>query len=135
MMCNIFICCFLDTWIFPLVQMGQLGVSQDESITERLLSEAPLGTNLNIATGYFNLTRKYMRTIINASNANCQVLMAHPTANGFLGAKGFAGGIPDAYSLIAQRFHEKLEKNQQNYRITLQEYIRNGWTYHAKGLW
>lgn len=56
-------------------------------------------------------------------------------ANGFQGAKGAAGGIPAAYCLIADRFRRKIENSQQTHRITLQEYLKKGWTYHAKGLW
>ena len=36
--------------------------------------------------------------------------MAHPKANGFLGAKGFAGGIPHAYTHIAKKFYNKIDK-------------------------
>lgn len=56
-------------------------------------------------------------------------------ANGFLGAKGPAGGIPWAYSLIAHKFHKQVVNNKQQFRINLLEYLRIGWTYHAKGLW
>ncbi|KAJ8923167.1 hypothetical protein NQ315_001721 [Exocentrus adspersus] len=124
-----------DTWIFPMVQMGQLGIEQDSQITARLLAEAPRGSRLEIATGYFNLTSRYMNTLIQKSQAQCDILMAHPKANGFLGAKGPAGGIPWAYSLIAQKFQKQVANNKQQYRIRLFEYLRNGWTYHAKGLW
>lgn len=58
--------------------MGQLGVQQDAVITEKLLSDAPKGTKLNISTGYFNLTQLYMKTIIRRSVADCNILMAHP---------------------------------------------------------
>lgn len=68
----------VDTWVFPLVQMGQLGVVQDSLVTERILSDAPEGTKLFIATGYFNLTSSYSSTIVNNSVAECNVLMAHP---------------------------------------------------------
>lgn len=46
-----------------------------------------------------------------------------------------AGGIPDAYCLIAQRFRNSANRLGQGYRIHLQEYLKKGWTYHAKGLW
>lgn len=61
-----------------MVQMGQLGIEQDVMITEKLLSDAPVGTTLNISTGYFNLTNLYMKTIIKKSKATCNILMAHP---------------------------------------------------------
>lgn len=56
-------------------------------------------------------------------------------ANGFLGAKGIAGWIPYAYSLIARQFKQFFTKNNQENRIELLEYTRDGWTYHSKGLW
>ncbi|ENN73939.1 CDP-diacylglycerol--glycerol-3-phosphate 3-phosphatidyltransferase, mitochondrial isoform X2 [Dendroctonus ponderosae] len=124
-----------DTYIFPTFQMGQLGVEQDSYITEKVLGEAPVGSKLRIATGYFNLTSQYMSTLIHDCQADCEILMAHPKANGFLGAKGLAGGIPYAYSLIAEKFRRQCEKNKQQHRIYLLEYLRDGWTYHGKGLW
>lgn len=56
-------------------------------------------------------------------------------ANGFLGAKGPAGGIPAAYSLLAKKFYETIQKNHQDHRVSLLEYERPDWSYHAKGLW
>lgn len=62
---------------------------------------------------------------------NCNVLQA----NGFKGAKGPAGAIPDAYCLIADKFRQNIEKVGCSDRVSLLEYLREGWTYHAKGLW
>ena len=39
-------------------------------------------------------------------------LMAHPTANGFLGSRFPAGGIPAAYTLIANKFFDLVAKNE-----------------------
>ena len=68
----------VDTWIFPLVQMGQLGIEHDASITNNILRNAPLGSQLLIATSYFNLTHRYMHTIMYDTKAECKLLMAHP---------------------------------------------------------
>ncbi|XP_055631204.1 CDP-diacylglycerol--glycerol-3-phosphate 3-phosphatidyltransferase, mitochondrial isoform X2 [Toxorhynchites rutilus septentrionalis] len=124
-----------DTWIFPLIEMGQLGIHHDSLVTKSLLSGCLRDSKLKLATGYFNLTETYMDTLTKACQAECSILMAHPNANGFLGAKGPAGGIPAAYSLIAKKFYEQLKKSGQNNRVSLLEYERTGWTYHAKGLW
>lgn len=124
-----------DTWIFPTIQMGQLGIEQDSQITDKILGDAPESSKLKIATGYFNLTDQYMYTLIHKSRADCEIIMAHPKANGFLGARGPAGGIPYAYSIIAHQFRRQYENYGQDFRIKLLEYLRNGWTYHAKGLW
>lgn len=51
------------------------------------------------------------------------------------GAKGVAGAIPAAYTTIEKQFYQKSEKLDQSDRINLWEFIRPGWTYHAKGLW
>lgn len=76
-----------------------------------------------------------MDTLVKECDANCSIIMAHPNANGFKGAKGPAGGIPDAYSLLAKRFYEKIIEHGQEDRIALLEYERADWTYHAKGIW
>ncbi|KAL0113108.1 hypothetical protein PUN28_012370 [Cardiocondyla obscurior] len=124
-----------DTWIFPLVQMGQLNVYHDSEITLKLLKTASAGTTLKLATGYFNLTYDYSQAVLKDCQATCQLLTAHPTANGFFNAKGIAGGIPAAYTRIMQSFYNLCEKMNQQNRITLWEFVKPGWTYHAKGLW
>ncbi|KAM8704719.1 hypothetical protein ACLKA7_009213 [Drosophila subpalustris] len=124
-----------DTWVFPLVEMGQIGIHHDSVVTKQLLSKCIAGSRLKLATGYFNLTQEYMDTITHKCLAQCSILMAHPNANGFQGAKGPAGGIPAAYTLIAKSFYESLVRRQQNHRVNFFEYQKHGWTYHAKGLW
>lgn len=124
-----------DTWIFPTLEMGQLNVHHDSIVMKKLLSSVEDGARVNMATGYFNLTDSLMDTIVNECQAECSIVMAHPNANGFKGANFPAGGIPDAYSLLARRFLEQIRKCQQHDRISLLEYERPHWTYHAKGLW
>ncbi|XP_050461494.1 CDP-diacylglycerol--glycerol-3-phosphate 3-phosphatidyltransferase, mitochondrial isoform X1 [Cataglyphis hispanica] len=124
-----------DTWIFPLVQMGQLDIYHDSDITLKLIQTAPMGATLRLATGYFNLTFDYIQALLRDCQATCHLLTAHPTANGFFNAKGIAGGIPAAYTKIEESFYDLCEKMDQQSRITLWEFIKPGWTYHAKGLW
>lgn len=124
-----------DTWIFPLVQMGQLNVSHDSQVTLKLLQTAPPGTTLRLATGYFNLTSEYSNALLRDCQGTCQLLTAHPTANGFFSAKGVAGGIPAAYTKIEELFCKRCDKLGQQERVTLYEFVKPGWTYHAKGLW
>ncbi|XP_023287829.1 CDP-diacylglycerol--glycerol-3-phosphate 3-phosphatidyltransferase, mitochondrial isoform X2 [Orussus abietinus] len=124
-----------DTWVFPLVQMGQLNIWHDSEVTLRLLQTAPPGATLRLATGYFNLTSEYGTALLKQCQASCQLLTAHPSANGFFGAKGIAGGIPAAYTYIEDTFLKTCERLGQEERVTLWEFTRPGWTYHAKGLW
>lgn len=70
-----------DTWIFPLVEMGQLGIHHDSLVTRKLLSKAQPASQLKLATGYFNLTDDYMQTITTGCPAQCSILMAHPSVS------------------------------------------------------
>ena len=79
-----------DTWVVPLVQMFPFGIRQDEFVTRELLSSACQTCKLFLASGYFNLTRKYMDIMLR-SPAECEILTAHPTVNGFYEANGVAG--------------------------------------------
>lgn len=67
-----------DTWIFPLIEMGQLGIHHDSLITKNLLSGCLKDSKLKLATGYFNLTETYMNTLTNDCEAECNIVMAHP---------------------------------------------------------
>lgn len=125
----------IDTWIFPFIEMGQLGIHHDSIVTDAIFAKSLPGSRIHLTTGYFNLTQTYMDTIIAKCQAYCDILMAHPNANGFQGAKGVAGGIPAAYSQISKKFLQHIAAANQSERIKMFEFERNGWTYHAKGLW
>lgn len=70
-----------DTWIFPLVQMGQLGIFMDNICTAKILENVPSDAELCLATGYFNLTKDYMNSLLNVAQPNVHILMAHPLVN------------------------------------------------------
>lgn len=124
-----------DTWVYPFVQMGQLNIHQDSEVTSDLLQRSPSGSEIHLATGYFNLPKQYAEIILNKSQATYQILTAHPTTNGFLNARGLAGGIPALYTQLAKEFFLKSYELKQNNRVLIHEYMHPGWTYHGKGLW
>ncbi|KAK2820584.1 hypothetical protein Q5P01_023543 [Channa striata] len=123
-----------DTWVFPLVQMKPLGIQVDEQVTQRLLTDAGPDSTVFLTSGYFNLTRAYMRLVLGAG-ASYRILTASPEVNGFFGAKGVAGAIPAAYIHIARQFYNQVCQLGQQERVHLHEYHRKQWTFHAKGLW
>uniref|UniRef100_A0A3Q3IQT4 CDP-diacylglycerol--glycerol-3-phosphate 3-phosphatidyltransferase n=1 Tax=Monopterus albus TaxID=43700 RepID=A0A3Q3IQT4_MONAL len=123
-----------DTWVFPLVQMKPLGIRMDEQVTQRLLTDAGPDSTVFLTSGYFNLTRTYMRLVLGAG-ASYRILTASPEVNGFFGAKGVAGAIPAAYTHIARQFYNQVCQLGQEERVHLHEYHRPQWTFHAKGLW
>jgi CDP-diacylglycerol--glycerol-3-phosphate 3-phosphatidyltransferase len=67
-----------DTWLYPFIEMGQLGIKNDSIATKKLIESAPPGASLAVSTGYFNLTDQYSQSIINNSKATFNILMAHP---------------------------------------------------------
>ena len=85
-----------------------------------------------LTSGYFNLTRAYMRLVLGA-DADYRILTASPEVNGFYGAKGVAGAIPAAYVHIARQFYGNVRRLGQQERVHLYEYHRPQWTFHAKG--
>ncbi|XP_046840522.1 CDP-diacylglycerol--glycerol-3-phosphate 3-phosphatidyltransferase, mitochondrial-like [Xenia sp. Carnegie-2017] len=123
-----------DTVIYPLLQMGLFGITQDENVTLKLLLDMPEASTTHLATGYFNLTPHYSNCILN-SKGNYEILCAHPLANGFYKAGGIIGGIPDAFTNFAKEFFNHVQHFKHFEWIKVNEYIRSYWTFHAKGLW
>lgn len=70
-----------DTWVFPLIQMGEYEIRQDERVTQGLLGSAPPDSLIRLATGYFNLTGEYADTLLKDCKANISLLMAHPNVS------------------------------------------------------
>ena len=124
----------VDTVIFPTVQMGLYGITEDCDVTSSILRAGEEGSSYHFATGYFNLTERFMRDIME-TRSRYSLLMAHPEANGFLGARFPIGGIPHAYTDIARTFRGRLLASGMAGRARLFEYRRPGWTFHGKGLW
>jgi len=57
----------VDTWVFPTVQMGPLGIRQDEQTLLWLLKQLPSGADLHLSSPYFNLTPAYEEAILEAA--------------------------------------------------------------------
>ena len=70
--------CEIDTWIFPLIQMGPFGIYDDEHVTKTLLCKAEESDRIFLASGYFNLTEEYIKEILHESRAQFHILTASP---------------------------------------------------------
>ena len=66
-----------DTVVYPLVQMGQYGIQQEEQVMVKMLQEANHGDHIHLASGYFNLPQIYMNPMLKSS-AEYSVLAASP---------------------------------------------------------
>lgn len=125
-----------DTAVLPVIQMGPFNIRQDEKLTLQLLQIADQQKNwtIDLTSGYFNFTEKYKSYILN-TRAKFQFLTASPEANGFFNSKGVSRFLPPAYTYIEKKFYKQVKSMKRQDDISIEEYKRPGWTYHAKGLW
>ncbi|KZS89970.1 hypothetical protein SISNIDRAFT_444667 [Sistotremastrum niveocremeum HHB9708] len=136
-----------ETMISPIIQSQPLGMREEERSFLHLFAHLKRQTitryekpHMDLTSGYFGLHRPYQRFVID-SGIDCRILVASPEANGFLGSKGLSGLIPEAYTLLEKRFWNKVLKAKRQWHteagggIELREWRKDGWTYHAKGVW
>ncbi|KAG1723708.1 hypothetical protein EDB19DRAFT_348034 [Suillus lakei] len=138
-----------DVVIFPIVQAGQFNIREEEHTLSMLfdhlasrgycIDQQPV---MNLTSGYFGLSKEYQDLILK-SNIGCSIIAASPKANGFYGSGGLSGLIPEGYTLLEQRFMSAIRAASRSspsnlpndHNISLREWERDGWTYHAKGIW
>jgi len=122
-----------DTWVHMTAQAGFAGLRHDERVFEALLAAAPPGSSAALATPYCNLPPAAERALAATAASPLQLLTAAPEAHGFAGAKGVASFVPAAYGVMEHRLLKRLSARREG--VTLREYNREGWQFHAKGLW
>lgn len=139
------------TYVYPISQLSPLFEPSSDASTElpvvnRILSMLSLNHfNWVFTAGYFNILPEFVDKLLHSSPPHASVIAASPLANGFYKSKGVSGLLPDAYSLLASKFLEKIYDTRINRledsKIDLLEWQKGtvntpgGWSYHAKGLW
>ncbi|ORY90148.1 hypothetical protein BCR35DRAFT_287375 [Leucosporidium creatinivorum] len=136
-----------DTSLRPLLQMGTFNITQETDLVvpsifrmANSLATAPGGwkTTVDWTSGYFSVRERY-REFVLAAKANVRIMAASPEANGFTGSRGVSKYIPPAYTHLMKVFYEQANQRAARRRrethIELREWKREGWTYHAKGIW
>ncbi|KAI9476328.1 MAG: hypothetical protein EXX96DRAFT_576727 [Benjaminiella poitrasii] len=126
-----------DTAVLPVIQMGPFCIRQDERMTLELLNIAHRQSKpwtIHLTSGYFNFTDQY-KSFILKTRARFRFLTAAPEANGFFNSKGVSRFLPPAYTFIERQFYRHVKRAGRQSEISIEEYKRPGWTYHAKGLW
>lgn len=124
-----------DTIVYPILQMGLLGINQEFLMLKRLFEQKDPTFHITLVSGYFNCIDEYIKMIFEEGKYKLDVLTAAPNANGFFGAAGLSKYIPSMYSKIAGDFITRAETSGRKDKITFHEYSRPGWTFHAKGIW
>ena len=127
-----------DTLIYPLLQMKKFNINSDETFTKFIFNNLINQSKLYLASGYFNLTKDYQRSIfaIASKQLDCliELIMASEQVNSFYKAKGPIQHIPSIYTQLSKNFLEELNSKMLN-NIKLLSYFRSDWTFHSKGLW
>lgn len=117
-----------DTWIVPRFQAGELDLRDDQDAVMRALGSAE---RADVATGYFNMSEDVIAATTGANAPSTNVLVCSPEAHGFYTANGISSALPLAYAERVRAYTERARGS----RAAVYEYRRDGWTYHAKGLW
>ncbi|THH08325.1 hypothetical protein EW145_g2782 [Phellinidium pouzarii] len=134
-----------DVLIFPVIQAGQFEIREEERCLDLLFRHLDRHSTKNgktplvdLTSGYFSLSKSYQK-LIQRSQTDCRVLCASPLANGFFGSSGISGRIPEAYTHFERQFWQGVYRARRVWKdghgVQLHEWVRDGWTYHAKGLW
>ncbi|CAO1632433.1 unnamed protein product [Parajaminaea phylloscopi] len=131
-------------YVVPLLQMGPMKITQEtdampilfELMTQQGSAQSDPGT-LDFTTGYFSLHPLYKELMLQVPSDAMQtrIIAAAPESNGFFGSKGISRFIPPAYTWLERKFWKAVQQRNKVGSIELLEWIRSGWTYHAKGLW
>jgi CDP-diacylglycerol--glycerol-3-phosphate 3-phosphatidyltransferase len=121
-----------NTWVFPTLQLGHADVIHDEIFTEFILSHQPQQEYTTYMTSpYFNIAEPYAQAM-KKTRKPYRLIVASPKANGFFNGSGVSGMVPWAYDTVLREWMSVLP---QDCDTQVFEYIREDWTFHAKGIW
>ncbi len=148
-----------NTTIVPLLQMGPYKIAQETTAIPLLFQylsyqasgSAPASQpRLDLTSGYFSLYATYKALVVSVGFA-VRIITAAPISNGFFGSRGVSGYVADAYTRLQIKFWEELKRagraqldrgeaaaaaaQEGKANVEIREWKREGWTYHAKGLW
>ncbi|KAI0315243.1 CDP-diacylglycerol-glycerol-3-phosphate 3-phosphatidyltransferase [Amylostereum chailletii] len=139
-----------EVLVFPIIQAGQFGIREEEECLNSLFDHLAATKSdtrpcLNLTSGYFGLYKPYQDRILSTS-VDTRIICASPKANGFYGSRGLSGRIPEGYTLLEQRFMRAVGRegksclpsarhHEEGSNVELSEWQKDGWTYHAKGIW
>lgn len=132
-----------STYIVPLLQMGPMQITQETDAMPLLFdlmvkegAEDGRGV-LDFTSGYFSLYPPYKSLVLDAPSdaLKTRIIAAAPESNGFFGSKGISRHIPPAYTWLERKFWDAVQQRNKTDSIELLEWVKSGWTYHAKGLW
>ncbi|KAL7071511.1 hypothetical protein ACQ4LE_009607 [Meloidogyne hapla] len=125
-----------DTFIYPFLQMGFFKIEQEVQFLEKLFNREKDIKEITLITAYFNLCDEYADWMLQKRSFLINVVFGSPRTNGFYGGTGLSGYVPSLYLQNSLNFiHKSKEQGFEKSPFTFMEWDRDGWTFHAKGLW
>ena len=150
-----------DTYVFPTIQCGPVGMDHDARVVHAALDSVPADGVVRLATAYLNPPPPLISALAGAApRGEVSILTAHRDSHGFQSARGLLSYVVDCYVYIeSQQLRPALQAASQaaasaasattattkmapaaaarydERPVQIQGYRREGWTYHAKGLW
>jgi CDP-diacylglycerol---glycerol-3-phosphate 3-phosphatidyltransferase len=133
-----------DATIVPLLQMGPMKITQETDAMPLLLEHAQTSSSstsqpslIDFTSGYFSLYPAYKDLLLSLPNTvQTRIITAAPISNGFFGSKGISRHLPPAYTWLQEKFWKAVKaKGKEQGAIEIREWAKEGWTYHAKGVW
>lgn len=127
-----------STFIYPLICHPPTINTELPAFTALLARRI---RSYTFTAGYFNPHPLITSSLLAASSlpnsASGSIMTASPYANGFFGSKGVSGLLPAAYTHLSLRFLQAARGANVELREWQRGIVgrRDGWTYHAKGLW
>ena len=68
----------VDTWLYPMLQMGSFGLNQERKTLMRLFQSTGPSDKLYMATAYFNPLEDYIKLMTSGSRSEYHLLTASP---------------------------------------------------------
>ena len=88
----------VDTWVYPLVQMGPFGINMDQTVTQKFLKHCEPGSRISMASAYFNLIPSYIDLILN-SRATFDIYTASPSVSRYVRVLDFSLHVVPSHTL------------------------------------
>ncbi|EPY24955.1 CDP-diacylglycerol--glycerol-3-phosphate 3-phosphatidyltransferase [Angomonas deanei] len=130
-----------DTLLFPTVQFARAHLYHDSYVVQHLLRLLTDQDHLFLTSPYLNMYSDFVEEILHNTNSNqnksCyfDAITASTITNGWQGHKGMAGRIPYFYLQLERSFYYLMKYYHALHRVRVREFSREGFTFHAKGLW
>ena len=126
-----------DTVVVVGMQGAKVGIREDERYLRSVLRSFDSNGRSFMSTAYFNIAKHQIEEEIldHCPCSHWSFLTSAPSANGFYGSSGLSSLIPSAYLQNELHFLRDINNKGKKEMMMMNEYMREGWTYHAKGMW